>query len=76
VSRVQAIKKLAANAEQVLHPSTADPIIEGLHQRAKWEQIYNEFQQLKKEMRSDKAIMYLAEKYHYSEKNIERVVYR
>lgn len=62
-------------AELILDKKSSDPIIEGIRTRRKWAQIKREYKILCKSMKSDAARRELSEKYHYSEKTIQSIIY-
>ncbi|MEX0906252.1 MAG: hypothetical protein WD028_11050 [Balneolaceae bacterium] len=63
-------------ASQTLHPATAGPVIQALEQRKTWEHIKQDYELLRKTHKTKEAILLLSERYHYSEKTIESVIYR
>lgn len=55
---------------------TPTPVIEALRVRQKYRLIREEYHQLKKKKKAKQALIILSEKYHYSEKTIQEILYR
>jgi len=63
-------------ARQILRPETASPILEGIDARKKWITIQREYALLRSRgVTGDEAIKNLSERYFYSEKTIESIIY-
>lgn len=71
----RSIEGLEEAAEQILDKGNAQPVLEALRSRAKWQRIKEEYRSLKQEVGGTEAMRRLSEKYHYSEKTIEAIVY-
>lgn len=71
----RSIEGLEEAAREILDENNAGPVLEGLRARAKWQRIKEEYRLLKKKSGGAEAIRRLSEKYHYSEKTIEKILY-
>ena len=62
-------------ARLILEPKTARPIIQGIEARQTWLEIKKRYRVLMESKTSGEAIYQLSKEYHYSEKNIEAIIY-
>lgn len=67
---------LVEAAREILSPETAKVVIGAIQVRKKWDTIKNEYSLIvSRGVSSKDAIANLAERYHYSEKTIQAILY-
>jgi hypothetical protein len=62
-------------AKAILEPKSARPVIQGIESRKGWLEIKERYRVLMEAKTSGEVIYQLTEEYHYSEKNIQAIIY-
>lgn len=69
------LEGLEKAVESILDEGMREVVLESIRTRKKWYQIKQEFRLLRKDIPAKQAIDQLHEKYHYSKKTIEVIIY-